>query len=78
MLHAHAESLQHDGFIEFGLLFLFGGKTEEVLVKGSKDLRIWTNNPAVAMESPSSLGIPSVEKLQFSPSPGICAIGNRK
>jgi hypothetical protein len=65
VLRAHAESLQHDGFIEFGLMFQQGGKTEEVMVKGSKDLRIWTNSPAVAMETLSSLGIPSVEKLQF-------------
>jgi predicted nucleotidyltransferase len=34
-------------------------------VKGSKDLRIWTNNPAVARETLWSRGIPSVEKLQF-------------
>jgi hypothetical protein len=40
-------------------------KTEEVTVKGSKDLRIWTNNLAVATETLSSLGIPRVEKLQF-------------
>jgi len=65
VLRAHAESLQHDGFIEFGLMFQQGGKTEEVMVKGSKDLRIWTNSPAVAIETMSSLGIPSVEKLQF-------------
>ena len=65
VLRAHSESLQHDGFIEFGLMFQQGGKTEEVMVKGSKDLRIWTNNPAVATETLSALGIPSVEKLQF-------------
>ncbi|SRR5258708_1002519 len=65
VLRAHAESLQHDGFIEFGLMFQQGGKTEEVMVKGSKDLRIWTNNLAVAAETLSSLGIPRVEKLQF-------------
>jgi hypothetical protein len=65
VLREHAESLQHDGFIEFGLMFQQDGKTEEVMVKGSKDLRIWTNNPAVATEVLSSLGIPSVKKLQF-------------
>jgi hypothetical protein len=65
VLRAHAESLQHDGFIEFGLMFQQGGTTEEVMVKGSKDLRIWTNNLAVATETLSSLGIPRVEKLQF-------------
>jgi hypothetical protein len=51
--------------LEFGLMFQQGGKTEEVMVKGSKDLRIWTNNPAIATKTLSSLGIPSVEKLQF-------------
>jgi hypothetical protein len=65
VLRAHAESLQHDGFIEFGLMFQQGGKTEEVMVKGSKDLRIWTNNSEVATETLLSLGIPSIEKLEF-------------
>jgi hypothetical protein len=46
-------------------MFQQGGKTEEVFVKGSKDLRIWTNNPTIAVETLLSLGIPSVEKLQF-------------
>jgi hypothetical protein len=63
--HAHAQSLQHDGFIEFGLMFQQGGKTEEVMVKGSKYLQIWTNNPEVATATLSSLGIPNVEGLQF-------------
>jgi hypothetical protein len=35
------------------------------MVRASKDLRIWTNNPVVATEILSSLGIPRVEKLQF-------------
>jgi hypothetical protein len=65
VLRAHAESLQHDGFIEFGLMFQQGGKTEEVMVKGSKDLRIWTTKRADATQTLSSLGIPRVEKLQF-------------
>lgn len=65
MLREHAECLQHDGFIEFGLMFQQRGKTEEVMVRASKDLRIWTNNPVVATEILSSLGIPRVEKLQF-------------
>ena len=65
VLRGHAERLQHDGFIEFGLMFQQGGKTEEVMVKGCKDLRIWTNNPGVATDTMSSLGIPNVDKLQF-------------
>jgi len=65
VLRAHAESLQHDGFIEFGLMFQKDGKTEEVMVKGSKNLWIWTNNPSIATETLSSFGIPRVEKLQF-------------
>ena len=36
VLRAHAQSLQHDGFIEFGLMFQQGGKTEEVFVKGGE------------------------------------------
>ena len=62
---AHVESLQHDGFIEFGLMFQQDGKTEEVMVKASKDLRIWTNNPGAATDALWTHGIPSVEKLQF-------------
>jgi hypothetical protein len=65
VLRAHAETLQHDGFIEFGLMFQQDGKTEEVMVKASKDMRIWTNQPTVARETLFSLGIPSVEKLEF-------------
>ena len=65
VLRPHTESLQHDGFIEFGLMFQQDGKTEEVMVKASKDLRIWTNNPKLATETLSTLGIPSVEKLEF-------------
>jgi hypothetical protein len=65
VFRAHVESLQHDGFIEFGLMFQQAGKTEEVMVKASKDLQIWTNNPAIATDTLSSLGIPSVEQLQF-------------
>lgn len=60
-----AQSLQHDGFIGFGLMFQQDGKTEEVMVKASKDLRIWTNSPVIATNTLLSLGIPAVEKLQF-------------
>jgi hypothetical protein len=65
VLRAHAENLQHDGFIEFGMMFQQGGKTEEIMVKGSKHFQIWTNNPAVATDTLLTLGIPHVEKLQF-------------
>jgi len=65
VFRTHAECLQHDGFIEFGLMFQQGGKTEEVMVTGSKYLRIWTNNPTLASETLLSHGIACVDKLQF-------------
>jgi hypothetical protein len=35
------------------------------MVKASKELRIWTNQPAAATDALAALGIPAVEKLQF-------------
>jgi hypothetical protein len=61
----HVESLQHDGFIQFGLMFQSEGKTEEILVKGSKDLQVWTNQPAICEETLLALGLSKVEALQF-------------
>src|SRR5262245_8078294 len=38
-----ADSLQHDGLLEFGMIFQNQGRTEEVFVKAAKYLQIWTN-----------------------------------
>lgn len=64
-LRPYAESLQHDGYIEFGLMHQSEGKTDEILVKPSKYLQIWTNQPALVAEALVSMRIPRAEKLQF-------------
>jgi hypothetical protein len=46
-------------------MFQQSGKTEEVMVNASKNLRIWTNQPRAATDALSTLGIPAVDKLQF-------------
>jgi hypothetical protein len=65
LLRAHQESLQHDGFIEFGLMFQANGRTEEVFVKACKYFQIWTNLPEVAEATLESMQIPKVANLQF-------------
>jgi hypothetical protein len=65
VLRSYAEILQHDGFIQFGAMFQSEGKTEEVFVKASKDIQLWTNRPEVAEQALISMRIPKVGKLQF-------------
>ena len=45
VLAPYRESLQHDGLIEFGIMFQHLKKTEEIFVRYVKYLRIWTNRP---------------------------------
>src|SRR5262249_9853247 len=61
----YAESLQHDGLLEFGAIFQLRGRTEEVFVPAAKYLKIWTNEPRVAMTVLERHGIPRVESLEF-------------
>lgn len=65
ILRTHRESLQHDGFIEFGMIHQSQGLTEEVFVKGCKYLQIWTNQPDLAVAALLSLGLREVGNLQF-------------
>ena len=59
------ELLQHDGFIEFGLIFQRAGQTEEVFVESVKYLKIWTNQPTTVQTLLQRHAIPEVPALQF-------------
>lgn len=59
------KSLQHDGFIAFGLIFHRGGRTEEVFVEFVKYLKIWTNRPTAVRAVLSRHALPEVPGLQF-------------
>ena len=61
----HIEALQHDGFLEFGLIFQFKGETNEVFVHSSKYLRIWTTNLAAVRRVLEAHLIPEVTDLRF-------------
>jgi hypothetical protein len=65
VLEPHARHLQHDGFLEFGLIYQVAGVTEEVFVRNVKYLQVWTNHPDRAVETFASLGLPEVPDLQF-------------
>jgi hypothetical protein len=65
VLRPHKESLQHDGYIEFGLMFQTNGRTEEIFVKAAKHLQVWTDQGDIAESTLVSLGVPKVERLQF-------------
>jgi hypothetical protein len=64
-LRTHKESLQHDGFIEFGMMFQSDERTEEVFVCASKYMKIWTNQPEVAEATLVSMRVPMAASLQF-------------
>jgi hypothetical protein len=57
--------LQHDGFLEFGVMFQSEGRTEEVFVKSSKYLQVWTNEPQAVRTVFARHGIPEVPGLEF-------------
>ena len=65
VLRPYREALQHDGFLEFGVIFQLRGRTEEVFVDSVKYLRIWTNHPEDVIRVLEGNGIPSVPDLQF-------------
>lgn len=65
VLEPHAHYLQHDGFLEFGLIYQVAGVTEEVFVRSAKYLQVWTNYPDRATGTFARLGLPEVPKLQF-------------
>jgi hypothetical protein len=65
VLEPYREPLQHDGFLEFGIIFQFRGHTEEVFVTNVKFIRVWTNLPEEVVAVLARHGIPEVPDLQF-------------
>ena len=65
VLEPYREPLQHDGFLEFGIIFQLRGHTEEVFVTNVKFIRIWTNLPDKIVAVLTRHGIPEVQDLQF-------------
>jgi hypothetical protein len=61
----YAESLQHDGFIEFGMIYQRGGRTEEILVTSTKHFKVWTNHGDAAQAALVELGLRKVDTLTF-------------
>lgn len=61
----HADLLQNDGFIEFGITFQYRGRIEEIFVKSPKYFQIWTNDPAAVVSVFEKNGIPNVPRLEF-------------
>ena len=61
----YVEDLQHDGFLEFGIMFQTNGRTEEVFVRSAKYLQIWTNQTQTARATLEAHGVPHSTELQF-------------
>jgi hypothetical protein len=59
------EQLQHDGFLEFGLMFQYKGETNEVFVRSAKYLQIWTTQLATVRRVLEDHGISEVRDLSF-------------
>ena len=59
------DELQHDGLLEFGIIFQRAGKTNEVFVRSAKYLQIWTTHPKAVRRILESHGLPEVPDLQF-------------
>jgi hypothetical protein len=65
VLGPHARRLQHDGMLEFGLIFRTAEVMEEVFVPSVKYLQVWTNHPDRAESAFARLGLPAMPHLQF-------------
>jgi len=61
----HIHELQNDGFLEFGMIFGYQGKIEEVFVKSSKYFQVWTSQPELVEQVFERNGVPLVPDLQF-------------
>lgn len=64
LFEPHKQALQHDGFLAFGLICERDGVTEQVFVQPSKDLLVWTNQPAMARAVLARHQIPEVPALE--------------
>ena len=61
----HAQTLQHDGLLAFGLIYQDQAVTEQIFVPPAKYLQIWTNQPEVARAILARHRIPEVPDLQL-------------
>jgi hypothetical protein len=65
VLRPHKDSLQHDGYIEFGLMSQTDQHTEEIFVKAAKHMQVWTNRSDIAESTFVAMGVPRVDRLRF-------------
>jgi len=65
LFEPYVDRLQHDGFLEFGIMSQHHGRTEEVFVRSAKYLQIWTNKPEAVREVFDRLEIPGRARLEF-------------
>lgn len=65
VLEPYSHYLQHDGFLEFGLIHQRDRRTEEVFVKSAKYIQVWTNKQDRVREVFARFGLVEVEKLEF-------------
>lgn len=61
----HAMFLQHEGYLGFGMMFQYQGRTEEVFVHNAKYFQVWTNRADKACEVFMRHGLMEVPNLQF-------------
>lgn len=61
----HADVLCHEGYLGFGLMFQYQGRTEEVFVHPAKYLQVWTNQPDKAHQILSCHGLVQHPELHF-------------
>ena len=61
----HAMFLQHEGYLGFGMMFQYQGRTEEVFVHNAKYLKVWTNQPEAARNVFMAHEVKEVPDLHF-------------
>jgi len=59
------EHLQHDGLMEFGIMFQHDGYTEEIFVRSAKYMQIWTNYLETVRAFFERYEIPEAPGLRF-------------
>ena len=59
------DDLQHDGLLEFGVIFQHAGGTEEVFVASVKYIKVWTSQLSLVRVVLERHGIPEVPDLEF-------------
>jgi len=59
------ETLQHDGFLKFGVMFQRRAMTDEVFVRSAKHLQVWTTQPEIVRSVFARHSLVEVPDLQF-------------